>query len=51
METGHYIAKINKNMIMETSANIIVNINNKPLSIISPLNQVKIILLTSTDKY
>ena len=51
IETGYYIAKVSKNMIMETSTNITTNINNKPLPIISPLNQVEVILSTLTNKY
>ena len=51
MEIGHYIAKISKDITMETSANTTTNINNKPLPTISPLNQAKVILSTLIDKY
>ena len=51
IETGHYITKISKNITIKTSTNIIININNKPLPITSPLNQVKVILSTLINKY
>ena len=38
-------------MTIEISANITININNKPLPTISPFNQVEVILSTLIDKY
>ena len=51
METGHYVAKVSKNMTTETSANTTANTDDKPLPTTSPLNQAEVILSTSTDKY
>ena len=51
METNHYITKISKNITTEISTNTTININNKPLSTTSPLNQIKVILSILIDKY
>ena len=51
METGHYIAKISKNITTEISVNIIINIDNKPLPIILLFNQAEVILSTLINKY
>ena len=51
METGHYVAKVNKNMTMEILINITINTDDKPLFTTLPFNQAEVILLTLINKY